>query len=66
MQSHFILFESILVKIWAFKKEQIQKSQKRLFQKLCENLVFEFLFDFFSKNLPKRVKLVEKYNFNLL
>jgi len=33
----------------------MQKSQKRPFQKLCENLVFEFLFDFFSKNLPKRV-----------
>jgi hypothetical protein len=36
------------------------------FQKFYENLVFEFLFDFFSKNLPKGVKPVEEYNFNLL
>ncbi len=31
-----ILFWSILVKIWAFKKGRIQKSQKRPFQKLYE------------------------------
>jgi hypothetical protein len=42
-------FGSILVKIWAFKKDRIQKSQKRPFH---ENLVFEFLFNFFSKNHP--------------
>ena len=32
---------------------------------LYKNLVFEFLFDFFSKNKPIRVKSVEKYNFKL-
>jgi hypothetical protein len=63
--SDFRLFGSILVKIWAFKKGQIQKSLKRPFQKLYENSVFEFLFYFFSKNQPKGAKLVEEYNSNL-
>jgi len=47
------------------QKDRIQKSQKRPFQKLYENLVFEFLFDFFSKNQSIGVKSVEEYNFNL-
>ncbi len=55
-----------MVKIWAFKKCRIQKFQKRSFQKLYANLVFEFLFDFFSKNQPIDVKSVEEYNFNLI
>jgi len=30
-----------------------------------QNFVFEFLFNFFSKNQPIGVKSVEEYNFNL-
>jgi hypothetical protein len=55
-------FGSVLVKIWAFKKGQIRKSQNSPFH---ENLVFEFLFYFFSKNHPEGVKSVGEYNFNL-
>jgi len=44
-----ILFGSILVKIWAFKKGQIHISLKMPLQKLYENLIFEFLFYFFFK-----------------
>jgi hypothetical protein len=59
-----ILFGSILVKIWAFKKGQIQISQKMPLPKLYENLVWVFIL-FFSKNQLKAVKSVEEYNFNL-
>jgi len=41
------------------------KILKKPFQKLYENLVFEFFFYLFSKNQSKGVKSVEEYNFNL-
>jgi len=58
--SHFIPFGSILVKLWAFKKGRIQKSQKRTFSKNYMKIWF-----FFSKNQFQGVKSVEEYNFNL-
>jgi len=47
------------------QKRSNTKIPKKAFSKLYENLVFEFLFDFFSKNQPIGVKSVEEYNFNL-